>query len=168
MITGRSIVIVLSWYISTWAWHEQCHYWYNPVIPRHRLRCYIVVEPCRTSLERYFYLFCMCFQLDLSWNVSGSANIHDFEVGLSSDNSSLDKMDFVSSRQHQHIKIINSNIWDGEEFYIIIRTITKSAITHDTVVLCYIFRFITNICLSGFMGMFFIIQHNALNLHEIC
>ncbi|XP_053400998.1 uncharacterized protein LOC128557563 isoform X2 [Mercenaria mercenaria] len=70
------------------------------------------------------------FRVDISWNVtSGATNVHDFEVGISSENSGFpDVMDFTTSHQHQHIRLFHPNIFDGEHFYVLIKAITKSSV----------------------------------------
>ncbi|XP_053390115.1 uncharacterized protein LOC123523221, partial [Mercenaria mercenaria] len=69
-------------------------------------------------------------RVDISWNVtSGATNVHDFEVGISSENSEFpDVMDFTTSHQHQHIRLFHPNIFDGEHFYVLIKAITKSSV----------------------------------------
>ncbi|KAK3581576.1 hypothetical protein CHS0354_031922 [Potamilus streckersoni] len=68
--------------------------------------------------------------LNLVWRViNGSAGIHDFEVGLSSTGASDDLMTFRSTNQHTHHQILHPNIQEGEEFYILLKAISKSSVT---------------------------------------
>ncbi|XP_060577218.1 uncharacterized protein LOC132734491 [Ruditapes philippinarum] len=70
-------------------------------------------------------------KIDISWNVTpGASNVHDYEVGIASENSKFpDVMDFTSSHHHQHIRIFHPGIFDGEQFYVMIKAITKSSVT---------------------------------------
>ncbi|XP_060578984.1 uncharacterized protein LOC132735961, partial [Ruditapes philippinarum] len=70
-------------------------------------------------------------KIDISWNVTlGAGNVHDYEVGIASENSEFpDIMDFTSSHHHQHIRIFHPDIFDGEQFYVLIKSITKSSVT---------------------------------------
>ncbi|XP_060604506.1 uncharacterized protein LOC132757271 [Ruditapes philippinarum] len=70
-------------------------------------------------------------KIDISWNVTlGAGNVHDYEVGIASEISEFpDVMDFTSSHHHQHIRIFHPDIFDGEQFYVIIKSITKSSVT---------------------------------------
>ncbi|KAL3841826.1 hypothetical protein ACJMK2_019925 [Sinanodonta woodiana] len=68
--------------------------------------------------------------IDLVWRViNGSAGIHDYEVGLSSTGASDDLMLFRSTNQHTHHQILHPNIQEGEEFYILVKAISKSSVT---------------------------------------
>ena len=67
----------------------------------------------------------------MSWNVTfGAGNVHDYEVGIASANSKFpDVMDFTSTHHHQHIRLFHPDIFDGEQFYVLIKAITKSSVT---------------------------------------
>ena len=58
----------------------------------------------------------------------GASGIYDYEVGLASTKSTTpDKMTFTSSHKHQHTRIHYPNIWNGDEFYIVVKTTAKSS-----------------------------------------
>ena len=61
--------------------------------------------------------------------------VFDYEVGLSSTTGSSA---FESSKQHAHHRIMHTNIPDATEFYIIIKSISKSNVEGITVSLLYI------------------------------
>ncbi|CAC5386461.1 unnamed protein product [Mytilus coruscus] len=67
--------------------------------------------------------------LEMSWEPYDiPAKIFDYEVGFSSTAGSgaPDIMAFESTKQHSHARIMHTNIPDGTQFYIIIKTISKS------------------------------------------
>ena len=68
--------------------------------------------------------------MDISWNVSSTVSgIHNFEVGLASQiGQNPDRLNFVSSNQHQRIRLLYPNVWNGEDFFILLKTITKANI----------------------------------------
>lgn len=55
-------------------------------------------------------------------------SVHDYEVGFSSTPGSPapDIMAFKSTKQHPHLNILHTDIPDGTEFYVIIKTISKA------------------------------------------
>lgn len=58
----------------------------------------------------------------------GASGIYDYEIGLASTRSATpDKMTFTSSHKHQHVRIHYPNIWNGDEFYILVKTTAKSS-----------------------------------------
>lgn len=58
----------------------------------------------------------------------GASGIYDYEVGLASTKSTTpDKMTFTSSHKHQHTRIHYPNIWNGDEFYIVVKITAKSS-----------------------------------------
>ncbi|XP_053398947.1 uncharacterized protein LOC128556937 [Mercenaria mercenaria] len=75
-------------------------------------------------------------RVDISWNVTYSAGgVHDYEVGIASTNSKFpDIMDFASSHHHQHMRLFHPNIFDGEQFYVLIKAITKASVSDIKVV----------------------------------
>ncbi|CAC5386466.1 unnamed protein product [Mytilus coruscus] len=67
--------------------------------------------------------------LEMSWEpLDIPAKIFDYEVGFSSTagSSASDIMAFQSTKQHAHARIMHTNIPDGTQFYILIKTISKS------------------------------------------
>ncbi|XP_053398434.1 uncharacterized protein LOC128556766 [Mercenaria mercenaria] len=75
-------------------------------------------------------------KVDILWNVTvGAGSVHDYEVGIASENSTFpDVLDFTSSHHHQHIRLFHPDIFDGEQFYVLIKAITKSAVTDVKVI----------------------------------
>ncbi|XP_076117799.1 uncharacterized protein LOC143085385 [Mytilus galloprovincialis] len=67
--------------------------------------------------------------MEISWEpVDIPAKVYDYELGFSSTSGSAapDIMAFESTKQHAHHRVVHSNIPDGTQFYIIIKTISKS------------------------------------------
>ncbi|XP_063415906.1 uncharacterized protein LOC134697555 [Mytilus trossulus] len=67
--------------------------------------------------------------MEISWEpVDIPAKVYDYELGLSSTSGSAapDIMAFESTKQHAHHRVVHTNIPDGTQFYIIIKTISKS------------------------------------------
>nr|XP_034301655.1 uncharacterized protein LOC105322112 [Crassostrea gigas] len=65
----------------------------------------------------------------ISWKaVDNPGSVHDYEVGFSSTPGSPapDIMAFRSTKQHPHLNILHTDIPDGTEFYVIIKTISKA------------------------------------------
>lgn len=63
------------------------------------------------------------------------AKVFDYEVGFSSTPGSAapDIMAFKSTKQHAHVRVMHTNIPDGSQFFIIIKTISKSNVEGLTV-----------------------------------
>lgn len=56
--------------------------------------------------------------------------MHDYEVGIATENSPFpDVMTFTSSHHHQHIRLFQPDLFNGERFSIMIKAITKSDIS---------------------------------------
>ncbi|XP_076085327.1 uncharacterized protein LOC143056126 [Mytilus galloprovincialis] len=67
--------------------------------------------------------------LEMSWvPLDIPAKVFDYEVGFSSTPGSAapDIMAFKSTKQHAHVRVMHTNIPDGSQFFIIIKTISKS------------------------------------------
>ncbi|CAG2234222.1 unnamed protein product [Mytilus edulis] len=67
--------------------------------------------------------------MEISWEpVDIPAKVYDYELGFSSTSGSAapDIMAFESTKQHAHHRVVHTNIPDGTQFYIIIKTISKS------------------------------------------
>ncbi|CAC5370733.1 unnamed protein product [Mytilus coruscus] len=67
--------------------------------------------------------------LEMSWEpLDIPAKVFDYEVGFSSTVGSTapDIMTFESTKQHSHVRVMHTNIPDGTQFFIIIKTISKS------------------------------------------
>ncbi|CAC5360418.1 unnamed protein product [Mytilus coruscus] len=67
--------------------------------------------------------------MEMSWEpVDIPAKVYDYELGFSSTSGSAapDIMAFESTKQHAHHRVFHTNIPDGTQFYIIIKTISKS------------------------------------------
>ena len=67
----------------------------------------------------------------MSWKPALSDDlIYDYEVGLSSTDSGIapDIFPFKSSKHHNHFRINHPDIPGGKEFYVIIKTISKSGV----------------------------------------
>lgn len=74
------------------------------------------------------YLSCL-FKMEFSWKpIDIPAQVYDYELGFSSTPGSMapDIMAFESTNQHAHHRVTHGNVPDGTEFYIIIKTISKS------------------------------------------
>ena len=74
--------------------------------------------------------------MELSWElIDIPAKVYDYEVGFSSTPGSAapDIMAFESTKQHAHHRVMHTNIPDGTQFYIIIKTISKSNVEGMTV-----------------------------------
>ncbi|KAL5006990.1 hypothetical protein ScPMuIL_015796 [Solemya velum] len=70
-------------------------------------------------------------QMEISWTcVEGRSGIHDYEIGLSSvsNSGSPDRLHFVSTKQHRHVRIPHPNIPQGSRFYVILKAISKAGI----------------------------------------
>ncbi|CAG2200973.1 unnamed protein product [Mytilus edulis] len=70
-------------------------------------------------------------QFKMSWKPAIDANlIHDYEVGLSSTASSIapDIVSFRTTKHHTHFRLNHPDVPDGKEFYIIIKSISKSGV----------------------------------------
>ena len=78
----------------------------------------------------------------MSWNISvGVAGLNDMEIGISSEDTNVpDIMAFETTHGHQHKIIYHPDIFNGERFFIVIKTITKSAISNVKVCL-YLFKY---------------------------
>lgn len=77
----------------------------------------------------------------MSWEpLDIPAKVFDYEVGFSSTAGSTapDIMAFESTKQHAHVRVMHTNIPDGTQFFIIIKTISKSNVEGLTV--CTIFK----------------------------
>jgi hypothetical protein len=67
--------------------------------------------------------------LFLSWlPVDNPGSVHDYEVGFSTTkgSSAPDLMAFRSTKQHPHLHVSHTDVPDGAEFYVIIKTISKA------------------------------------------
>ncbi|XP_071123148.1 uncharacterized protein [Mytilus edulis] len=67
--------------------------------------------------------------MEFSWKpIDIPAQVYDYELGFSSTPGSMapDIMAFESTNQHAHHRVTHGNVPDGTEFYIIIKTISKS------------------------------------------
>ncbi|CAG2242937.1 unnamed protein product [Mytilus edulis] len=67
--------------------------------------------------------------LEMSWEpLDIPAKVFEYEVGFSSTAGSTapDIMAFESTKQHAHVRVMHTNIPDGTQFFIIIKTISKS------------------------------------------
>jgi hypothetical protein len=65
----------------------------------------------------------------LSWiPVDNPGSVHDYEVGFSTTkgSSAPDLMAFRSTKQHPHLHVFHTDVPDGAEFYVIIKTISKA------------------------------------------
>ncbi|XP_060580924.1 uncharacterized protein LOC132737608 [Ruditapes philippinarum] len=76
------------------------------------------------------------YVVDISWNVTtGPGGLHDYEVGIASEHSEIpDIMGFTTSHQHQHMRLFHPDIFDGEIFYLLIKSITQSSVTDIKVI----------------------------------
>ena len=63
----------------------------------------------------------------MTWS-SKNVSVHDYEVGFSStsNSSAPDIMAFRSTKQHQRLHIMHSDLPEGTPFYIVIKTISKA------------------------------------------
>ncbi|WAR04731.1 hypothetical protein MAR_020100, partial [Mya arenaria] len=74
--------------------------------------------------------------LDISWNYTeGPSGVNSFDVGLSSDNTDIpDIMSFQSSMHHSFMRLVHPGIWDGQEFFILLKVTTKSGVFDTNVI----------------------------------
>ena len=78
----------------------------------------------------------LIFQMEMSWTpVDIPAKVYDYQVGFSSTPGSAapDIMSFESTKQHAHHRVMHGNVPDGSQFYIIIKSISKSNVEGLTV-----------------------------------
>ena len=76
-------------------------------------------------------VFFFKFKIAMSWSPAvNSQSFHDYEVGLSSTPNSIapDVVTFRSSKHHNHIRLNHPDVPDGKEFYVIIKSISKSGV----------------------------------------
>ncbi|WAR06111.1 hypothetical protein MAR_021480 [Mya arenaria] len=74
--------------------------------------------------------------LDISWNYTeGPSGVNCFEIGLSSDNTDTpDIMSFQSSMHHSFMRLVHPGIWDGQEFFILLKVTSKSGVVETKAV----------------------------------
>jgi len=75
----------------------------------------------------------------VSWNTTvGPSGVHDYEIGLATDNTSFpDILPFQSTKQHAFSRLFHPEIWDGDEFYILIQVTSKSSVSNIKVDLSF-------------------------------
>ncbi|WAR05117.1 hypothetical protein MAR_020486 [Mya arenaria] len=74
--------------------------------------------------------------LEMSWNYTESpSGVNSFEIGLSSDNTENPNiMSFQSSMHHSFMRLIHPGIWDGQEFFILLKVTSKAGIRNTKVI----------------------------------
>ncbi|XP_078322971.1 uncharacterized protein LOC111122905 [Crassostrea virginica] len=78
--------------------------------------------------------------ITMTWS-SNNVSVHDYEVGFSStsNSSAPDIMAFRSTKQHQRLHIMHSDLPEGTPFYIVIKTISKANVEGiQTIGPCYV------------------------------
>ncbi|WAR04893.1 hypothetical protein MAR_020262 [Mya arenaria] len=74
--------------------------------------------------------------LEISWNFTeGPSGVYSFDIGLSSDNTHTpDIMSFQSSMHHSFMRLVHPGIWDGQEFFILLKVTSKAGVVDTTAV----------------------------------
>ncbi|WAR05722.1 hypothetical protein MAR_021091 [Mya arenaria] len=74
--------------------------------------------------------------LEISWNYTeGPSGVNSFDIGLSSDNTHTpDIMSFQSSMHHSFMRLVHPGIWDGQEFFILLKVTSKAGVVDTTAV----------------------------------
>ncbi|KAL3843250.1 hypothetical protein ACJMK2_021192 [Sinanodonta woodiana] len=89
----------------------------------------IVCDKSDGAPDHIIGVFSAPMHFRMSWTVSGAkSGIFDYYVGISSTESTLpDRFEFISTNQHAHVHIPFPNIHEGEQFYILVKAVSKSA-----------------------------------------
>lgn len=76
---------------------------------------------------------CLIFivQIDLAWNVSsGTSGVHDYYIGIATEKTSVpDIVNFESTHGQRRKRLYHPRLFNGEQFYFVLKTVTKSAVT---------------------------------------
>lgn len=69
--------------------------------------------------------------MDVSWNIStGPSGFLNFHIGIASEKNGFpDIMDFVSTHGQRMKRLYHPHLFNGEEFYLVLKSTSKSGVT---------------------------------------
>ena len=121
------------------SWHLSCQNVYG--IDRSIVA--FIMSEClcyRYKCRGIYHVRMFMLQIEVSWNVStGASGVHDFHIGIASERTSIpDVMDFTSTHGHQTKRLYHPHLFNGEQFYLMLKSTSKSDVTDVKVGVCFI------------------------------